>query len=394
MMRQTPRIFRRSPVRILDAPSIVDNFYLNLLDWSKTNVIAVGLVDKVYLWDATTATVSLLADISSNDRTAMPSNGPKIVTSVSWMQRGSHLAIGSSSGVVQLWDVTKQRCVRTMTGHSDRVGAMAWRDHVLCTSSRDKIVAYRDVRAPEHYQLRFEAHTDEVCGIKWNSTGTSLGSYLATASNDNSVHIYDHRALKSNLAGPGSSGTSRLSVMPLHDLKGHDGGIKAIDWSPHESGVLASGGGTTDKTIRMWDAITTGSCRSVTKTTAQVCNIGWSRTSQELISTHGYNDNSISVWRYPDMKQLVHLRSHRARVLYMAMSPDGQTVATAAPDETLRLWDIFPPSKKNAGRKNRLERYAVGGGSGGVSSSNISSSSTGITNPGSDSESLTLPQLR
>ena len=39
---------------------------------------------------------------------------------------------------------------------------------------------------------------------------------------------------------------------------------------------------------------------------------------------------------------------HTARVLHMAMSPDGSTVVSAAADETLRLWKCFAvdPHKK------------------------------------------------
>jgi len=33
------------------------------------------------------------------------------------------------------------------------------------------------------------------------------------------------------------------------------------------------------------------------------------------------------------------------RVLYLAMSPDGQTIVTGAGDETLRFWNVFPGPK-------------------------------------------------
>lgn len=33
------------------------------------------------------------------------------------------------------------------------------------------------------------------------------------------------------------------------------------------------------------------------------------------------------------------------RVLYLAMSPDGQTIVTGAGDETLRFWNTFPSMK-------------------------------------------------
>lgn len=32
-------------------------------------------------------------------------------------------------------------------------------------------------------------------------------------------------------------------------------------------------------------------------------------------------------------------------VLYLALSPDGQTIVTGAGDETLRFWNVFPSTK-------------------------------------------------
>ena len=63
----------------------------------------------------------------------------------------------------------------------------------------------------------------------------------------------------------------------------------------------------------------------------------------ELVSTHGYSQNQINVWRYPSMKKIATLTGHSYRVLYLAASPDGQTLVTGAGDETLRFWNVFPP---------------------------------------------------
>ena len=46
-----------STSQVLDAPNIADDFYLNLLEWSRQNVLAVGLGTSVYLWSASTAEV-------------------------------------------------------------------------------------------------------------------------------------------------------------------------------------------------------------------------------------------------------------------------------------------------------------------------------------------------
>jgi cell division cycle 20-like protein 1 (cofactor of APC complex) len=44
------------------------------------------------------------------------------------------------------------------------------------------------------------------------------------------------------------------------------------------------------------------------------------------------------------MKKVATLTGHTFRVLYLAMSPDGETIVTGAGDETLRFWKVFPPA--------------------------------------------------
>ena len=48
------------------------------------------------------------------------------------------------------------------------------------------------------------------------------------------------------------------------------------------------------------------------------------------------------------MSPIATLTGHNQRVLYSAISPDGQTVVTGAGDETLRFWHLFP-SKATSG---------------------------------------------
>ncbi|XP_066374111.1 uncharacterized protein [Miscanthus floridulus] len=86
-----PRKVPRSPYKVLDVPALQDGFYLNLVDWSSHNVLAVWLGNCVYLWNACSSKVTKLCDLGVDDN----------VCSVGWAQRGTHLAIGTNQGKVQ-----------------------------------------------------------------------------------------------------------------------------------------------------------------------------------------------------------------------------------------------------------------------------------------------------
>ncbi|KAJ5124797.1 uncharacterized protein N7515_008622 [Penicillium bovifimosum] len=317
--RKQARWVNKVPYKVLDAPDLQDDFYLNLVDWGSTNVLGVGLANSVYMWNSHTGSVNRLCQLTDDT-----------VTSVSWIQRGTHLAIGTGKGLVQIWDAEHCRRLRTMIGHTNRVGALAWNEHILTSGSRDRLIYHRDVRSPDQYVRKLSGHKQEVCGLKWNTED----GQLASGGNDNKLMVWD-----------------KLNETPLYRFSEHTAAVKAIAWSPHQRNLLASGGGTADRTIKFWNT-QTGSMIKEVDTGSQVCNLSWSKNSDEIISTHGYSQNQIVIWKYPRMEQIVSLTGHTFRVLYLAMSPDGETIVTGAGDETLRFWNIYD---KRAQRDTRRQ---------------------------------------
>ncbi len=313
-----------APYKILDAPDLLDDYYLNLLSWSSTNVLAVALSQSLYLWDAASGEINELMNLESDPN--------DYVSSVSWIQEGgSHIAIGTANNTVQLWDVQAQKKVRTMTGHSARVSALSWNGHMLSSASRDTNIINHDVRIQDHQIGKFTHHTQEVCGLAWSPDG----KMLASGANDNTLCIWD-AAMSSN------SG----NVAPKFALNDHQAAVKALAWSPHERNLLASGGGTADRCIKFWNA-SSGALMNNIDTGSQVCALQWSPHEKEILSSHGYADNQLCLWKYPSMLKVKELRGHTSRILHLAASPDGSTVVSGAADETLRFWNIFA----NEGKK-------------------------------------------
>lgn len=81
----------------------------------------------------------------------------------------------------------------------------------------------------------------------------------------------------------------------------------------------------------------------------------YSINSNELVSTHGYSMNAINIWESKNMDKVGTLRGHSYRVLYMARSPDGESILTGSGDQTLRFWKVFPSSTGLYNRVSMLE---------------------------------------
>lgn len=160
---------------------------------------------------------------------------------------------------------------------------------------------------------RLAAHTQEVCGLKWSPNGRQI----ATGGNDNKLCIWDvagccqpSKASSSgasvgsttspgmgygaaeedgesswdlnptapiylpssqlpSCAGYSGNAFKGTTLSPLFKFADHEAAVKAVAWSPHSHGLLASGGGTADRRIRYWNTHT-GECLNAVDTGSQV----------------------------------------------------------------------------------------------------------------------------
>ena len=312
--------FRRrvltAPERVLDAPGLMDDYYLNLLDWSSGNQVAIGLERNVYVWSAEAGTVSCLLETSPDT----------YVSSVKWSGDGAYVGVGLGSGETQIWDVEEGTKLRSMYGHDTRVGVLGWNKHILSTGARSGLVYNHDVRIAQHKVAELISHTAEVCGLEWRSDG----SQLATGGNDNLVSIWDARSLGA----------------PKFQKTNHRAAVKALSWCPWQPNLLATGGGSYDRHIHFWNT-TTGARTNSIDTGSQVTSLRWSNHYREIVSSSGFPDNSLSIWSYPTLVRNVEIPAHETRVLHSCLSPDGQMLATAGKNCPMDL--SVPTNPLNSG---------------------------------------------
>lgn len=174
---------RRIPTtaeRILDAPGMINDYYLNLIGWSCTNLVGVALRESVYIWNAETNETEILSTCENEN---------SYVSSIDFSNDGSYAGIGIDSGEVEIWDVETKQRLRTMSGHQSQVSVLSWNQHIISSGCADGSIWHHDVRIGNHKVMELLGHTGEVCGLKWRPDGEAL----ASGANDNSVICWDAR---------------------------------------------------------------------------------------------------------------------------------------------------------------------------------------------------------
>ena len=125
------------------------------------------------------------------------------------------------------------------------------------------------------------------------------------------------------------SGTGGVGVFMQgggEDIQGEDAHAEEKALRDAAASVILIASGSSDRTIRLWNASDGRLLRTLEGHTADVNSVTFSPDGQTIAS--GSYDKTIRLWNASDGRHLRTLEGHRDEVLSVTFAPDGQTIAS------------------------------------------------------------------
>ncbi|MDZ8082465.1 MAG: hypothetical protein RMX35_25805 [Nostoc sp. DcaGUA01] len=266
------------------------------------------------------------------------------VTSVAFSPDGQIIATGGRDRKVKLWRPNGKLLKPFKDKHEDFVWAVAWSPDgkIIATAGRDNFVKVWNLDGK--VLEVFKGHRERVMNVSFSPDG----KIIASASQDKTVKLW-----KLDKKSDG-----KLEGTLLTTLSGHTNGVYAARFSP-DCKVLVTA--SADSTIKIWQ-LDAGSLLHKGDRNASICadstmkggrlgsgvlstlNSHDDRVNKvsfspngEIIASASY-DKTVKLWKSADGTLFRTLEGHKDQVNSATFSPDGQIIASASADKTVKLW--------------------------------------------------------
>jgi len=233
--------------------------------------------------------------------------------SVAFSRDGRWLAAGANDHSIRLWQTATGREMPKLSGHNGWVQALAFSPNKrqLASGSNSGEIKLWDLNTGA------EVYGQSYAGDRIHAIALSDDEkWLAAAGTGQIIYLVD------------------LVTKQTRKLAGHAGEITSLAFIPNSSLIFS---GSTDKTIRLWDANSATQLKAITLDD-QINAIAVNADGSLLAA--GTAENRIELFQLnagmPDARRT--LTGHTGEIFTLAFSRDGR-LASAGLDETLRIWD-------------------------------------------------------
>lgn len=224
------------------------------------------------------------------------------------------VAVGGQDHQVKIWDAKTGVCLRTLKGHTDSVGSVAFSPNglQLVSGSHDHTVKIWDSLTGMCLRT-LEGHDGVVSGVAYAPNGT----LVASAPPDGSIRVWD-----------------ATTGLVLRTLKGHEGGVNSVRFAPREQKIVSA---SSDRTIKIWDT-TTGTCLNTFNGHTQPASSAvFSPDAQHVVSSTF--DGTVKFWDVMRAQRVGQLEANEDAIELMESTQDGRFVASYSWWGPVKIWD-------------------------------------------------------
>jgi MYXO-CTERM domain-containing protein len=231
---------------------------------------------------------------------------------------GNYLASTNSDGhIVWLWDLSNQRIMHILLGHTADVQHVSFSpdSKLLASVSTDRTIRLWEVETGKDLEI-LKGHTSTIYTVEWSPDGKRL----ASAGDDYAIRIWLRDSDQYQLE---------------HTLKAHTASVRKILFAK-DGKLLYSA--SLDKTIRIWQVSDGSLLQTITEHKGAVYAIAISPDGSMLASCSDSTDRTVKIFSLPDAKLLNSWTAESSIMYDIAFSRDGKSLGVVSSGRRLRLW--------------------------------------------------------